>query len=100
VREELRVPFVRDMVARILKVHGLRRRAKRDGRSPDESALRGAFRTFFPGAQWVGDGMPVPVVVDRERLTFTLELDVDAYTGAFAGVSVQGGRRGDRRSLP
>ena len=94
------MPFVRDMVARILKVHGLRRRAKRDGRSPDESALRGAFRTFFPGAQWVGDGMPVPVVVDRERLTFTLELDVDAYTGAFAGVSVQGGRRGDRRSLP
>lgn len=89
VRDELRVPFGRDMVARILEVHGLRRCAKRDGRSPDESALRGAFRTFFPGAQWVGDGMQVPVVVDSQRFTFNLELDVDAHTGAFAGVSVR-----------
>lgn len=89
VREELRVPFGRGMVARILEVHGLRRRARRDGRSPDESALRGAFRTFFPGAQWVGDGMQVPVVVDDQRFTFNLELDVDAHTGAFAGVSVR-----------
>ena len=89
VREELRVPFGDDMVARILEVHGLRRRARRDGRSPDESALRGAFRTFFPGAQWIGDGMQVPVVVDDQRFTFNLELDVDAHTGAFAGVSVR-----------
>lgn len=89
VREELRVPFGHDMVARILEVHGLRRRARRDGRSPDESALRGAFRTFFPGAQWVGDGMQVPVVVDDQRFTFNLELNVDAHTGAFAGVSVR-----------
>ena len=89
VREELRVPFGRDMVARIHEVHGLRRRARREGRSPDESALRGAFRTFFPGAQWVGDGMQVPVVVDDQRFTFNLELDVDAHTGAFAGVSVR-----------
>ena len=89
VRDELRVPFGHDMVARILEVHGLRRRARRDGRSPDESALRGAFRTFFPGAQWVGDGMQVPVVVDDQRFTFNLELDVDAHTGAFTGVSVR-----------
>ena len=89
VRDELRVPFGHDMVARILEVHGLRRRARRDGRSPDETALRGAFRTFFPGAQWVGDGMRVPVVVDDQRFTFNLELDVDAHTGAFTGVSVR-----------
>jgi len=89
VQGELRVPFGRDLVARILEVHGLRRRAKRDGRRPDEIALRGAFRTFFPGAQWVGDGMQVPVVVDDRRFIFNLELDVDAYTGAFAGASVR-----------
>ena len=89
VQGELRVPFGRDLVARILEVHGLRRRAKRDGRTPDEIALRGAFRTFFPGAQWVGDGMQVPVVVDDRRFIFNLELDVDAYTGAFAGASVR-----------
>jgi hypothetical protein len=89
VRNELRVPFGHDMVARILEVHGLRRRAKRDGRSPDESALRGAFCTFFPGAQWVGDGMQVPVVVDDQHFTFNLELDVDAHAGAFVGLSVR-----------
>ena len=89
VRDGLLVPFGRDMVARILHVHGLRRPARRDGRSPDEVALRGAFRTFFPGAQWIGDGMQVPVVVDGHRFTFNFELDVDAYTGAFTGACVR-----------
>lgn len=88
-REQLHVPFGRELVARILAVHGLRHRARRGGRSPDEIALRGAFRTFFPGAQWVGDGMQVPVVVDDQRLTFNLELNVDAHSGAFVGVSVR-----------
>jgi hypothetical protein len=89
VRDGLLVPFGRDMVARILHVHGLRRPARRDGRSPDEVALRGAFRTFFPGAQWIGDGMQLPVVVDGHRFTFNFELDVDAYTGAFTGACVR-----------
>ena len=89
VQGELRLPFGRDLVARILEVHGLRRRAHRDGRSPDERALRGAFRTFFPGAQWVGDGMQVPVVINGRRFTFNLELNVDAHTGAFVGASVR-----------
>ncbi len=89
VRVELRVPLGRDLVARILDVHGLRRRARRDGRAPDEIALRGAFRTFFPGAQWVGDGMQLPVVVDDQRFTFNLELDVDAHTAALPGASIR-----------
>jgi hypothetical protein len=89
VRGELRVPFGIETVARILHVHGLRRPKRRDGRTPDEIALRGAFRTYFPGAQWVGDGMQLPVVVDGQRFTFNLELDVDAHTGAFTGASVR-----------
>jgi len=89
VRVALHVPFGRELVARILEAHGQRHRARRHGRSPDEIALRGAFRTFFPGAQWVGDGMQVPVVVDDQRFTFNLELHVDAHSGAFAGVSVR-----------
>ena len=51
--------------------------------------MRGAFRTYFPGAQWVGDGMQVPVVVDEERFVFNLELHVDAHTSALVGVSVR-----------
>jgi len=89
VRRDLHVPFGRDLVRRILEVEGLRKPARRAGRqSQDEAALRGAFRTFFPGAQWVGDGMQVPIVVDGQRFVFNVELDVDAYAGAFVGASV------------
>lgn len=89
VRVELRIPFGRDLVARILDVNGVRKRSHRDGRRPDEIAMRGAFLTYFPGAQWVGDGMQVPVVVDGQRFNFNLELNVDAHSGAFVGVSVR-----------
>ncbi len=88
VRRDLHVPFGRDIVRRILETDGQRKPARRDGRSPDELALRGSFQTYFPGAQWVGDGMQVPVVVDGHRFVFNLELDVDAHTGAFVGASV------------
>lgn len=86
---ELRLPFGRDLLARILEVHGLRRRLQRNGRSPDELALRDAFTTFFPGAQWVGDGMQLPIVVDGQRFVFNLELAVDAHTDAFTGLSLR-----------
>ena len=89
VRTQLRVPFGRHLLTRILAVHGQRARTSREGRSPDERALRGTFRTFFAGAQWVGDGMQVPVVVDGQRFVCNVELDVDAHTGAFVGVSVR-----------
>jgi hypothetical protein len=89
VRRDLHLPFGRALVGRILEAHGRRRATRRAGRSPDELALRGAFRTFFPGAQWVGDGMAVPVVVDGQRFTFNVELDVDAHTAALVGGSVR-----------
>ena len=89
VRNHLRVPFGRSMVGGTLQVHGLRRPRKREGRTPDEIALRGAFKTFFAGAQWVGDGTQVSVAINDERFTFNLELNVDAHTGAFVGISVR-----------
>ena len=89
VRRDLHVPFGRDLVRRVLETDGQRKPASRDGRTPDELALRGSFRTYFPGAQWVGDGMQVPVVVDEHRFVFNLELDVDAHTGAFVGASLR-----------
>ena len=88
-RTHLHVPFGRDLIGRILFVHGARRPARREGRSPDESALRGSFRTFFAGAQWVGDGMQVPITVDGQRFVFNFELDVDAHSGAFVGACVR-----------
>lgn len=89
VRTNLRVPFGRQLVARILEQNRARCARRRPGRSPDELALRGAFETFFPGAQWVGDGKHVRVVLDHETFAFNLELEVDTHTGAFVGLSVR-----------
>jgi hypothetical protein len=89
VRRDLLIPFGRMLVARILDAHGVRQKVRRGGRSSNEIASRGSFVTFFPGAQWVGDGMQVPVLVDGRRFTVNFELDVDAHTDAFVGISVR-----------
>ena len=89
VHDDLRIGLGRDLIRRILESEGLRRTARRAGRSPDERALRDAFKTYFPGAQWVGDGMQVPVVFGGRSFVFNVELDVDAHTAAFVGASVR-----------
>ena len=89
VRQDLLVPFGPALISSILQVHGERNPERRKGRRSDEIATRGAFVTFFPGAQWVGDGMQVPVVIDGQRFTVNFELNVDAHTGAFVGLSVR-----------
>lgn len=83
-----RIPFGRTLVARILEAHGVRLRKRRRGRSPDERALRDAFETFFPHAQWVADGARVPIDVDGRTLAFNVELNVDPYSDAFVGAHV------------
>ena len=89
VQHQLRLPFGRQLIARILQTHGVRLARKRAGRSPDELALRSAFETFFPGAQWVGDGKTVRVVIGDDSFAFNLELQVDAHSGAWVGLSVR-----------
>lgn len=87
-RQQLRIPFGRQLIGHILEANGQRQPQRRPGRSPDEAALRGAFTTFFSGAQWVGDGKTVVVTVGQERHAFNLELNVDANSGAFVGLTV------------
>lgn len=89
VEHDLRIGYGRDLIRRILETEGLRRTSKRSVVERDAIATRGSFRTYFPGAQWVGDGMQVPIVVGEQRFVFNVELDVDAHTGAFVGVSVR-----------
>jgi hypothetical protein len=89
VAEHLRVPYKRTAIAAILAAHGARQRGHREGRSPDEAALRESFETFFPGAQWVADGTPVSVTAFGQRFAFNFELVVDAHSGAFTGVSIR-----------
>jgi hypothetical protein len=89
VRDQQRISFGRSIISQILFVNGQRRPQRRGGRSPDERALRGAFETFFGGAQWVGDGSPIPVTIHGQRFVFNLELMVDAYSGGFVGMSAR-----------
>lgn len=88
-RVNLRIPYGRTLIASILEHCGERRARRRPGRSPDEKALRGAFETFFPGAQWEGDGTSVDVQIGEQRFRFNLELLVDAHSAAAVGASVR-----------
>jgi hypothetical protein len=89
VQRELGIGWGRDTVTHVLELHGVRRPQRRGGRSPDELALRGRFQTFFPGAQWVGDGMSVPVRIGGELVKLNFELQCDAFSGAFVGISIR-----------
>jgi hypothetical protein len=79
----------KQLIAYILEACNERQPRRRQGRTADETALRGSFDTFFPGAQWVGDGKAVDVVVNGDKHTVNLELNVDAHTGAWVGLSVR-----------
>jgi hypothetical protein len=85
----LRIPYGRALITSILEQHGEHTPKRRPGRSPDEKALRGAFETFFPGAQWEGDGTPIDVQIGQQRFGFNLELMVDAHSSANVGVSTR-----------
>lgn len=89
VQHQLRIPYGRTLIASILEKHGVRLPRRRAGRSPDEKALRQAFETFFPGAQWQGDGSPIRVDIDGQRFDFNLELMVDTCTDAAVGGSIR-----------
>ena len=85
----LRIPLSRVHVSDILEAHGVRIPKRRGRRAPDASAMRGAFETFFPGAQWVGDGSQMTIELWGHRFDFNLELNVDPDTGAFVGASIR-----------
>jgi len=88
-QQHWRLPFGRTLIANILTAYGVRFAKRRSGRSPDEDALRAKFLTFFPGAQWVGDGTMLRITLDGEPFTFNLELMVDPASGAFVGASLR-----------
>ena len=89
VSHDLRIPYGRTLIASILEAHGERSPQRRSGRSPDEKAIRGSFETFFPGAQWEGDGTPIAVEINEQRFDFNLELMVDAHSDASVGICIR-----------
>ena len=88
-RRDHRLELGPTLVASILFEYGLRVPARRGGRSRDDEALRNSFETFFPGAQWVGDGKQLAVVIDGKTFHRNLELVVDAASDAAVGISVR-----------
>lgn len=88
VQRHCRIAWGRTMIQRMLEATGVRIPRRRAGRSPDETALSGAFLTWFPHAQWEGDGCQVPVLIDGELIVFNLELIVDSHTSALLGAVV------------
>ncbi|MFT6142625.1 MAG: hypothetical protein ACJAZO_001668 [Myxococcota bacterium] len=88
VQFHLRIPFGRQHIADLLQAHGVRLPARR-GRHRDASAHRAGFETFFPNAQWVGDGTELVVQVAGQPFKVNLELLVDTDTGAFTGASIR-----------
>ena len=84
----LRIPFGRQMLSDILKAHGVRLPHRR-GRPVDASARKNGFESFFPGAQWVGDGAELVVEVHGQRIKVNLLLLVDPDSGAFTGASIR-----------
>jgi hypothetical protein len=88
-RRDHRLELGTTLVASILFEYGLRVPARRNGRSRDEEALRKSFEIFFPGAQWVGDGKQLAIVIDGKTYHRNLELVVDAASAAAVGISVR-----------
>ena len=89
VKEQLRIPFGPHLVRTILSMYGERMPRRRRGRAPDEEAIREQYQRFFPGAQWQGDGMQIPVVINGERFKFNLQLNVDSFSGAWVGMAIR-----------
>jgi hypothetical protein len=89
VRRDHRLELGTTLIANILFEYGLRIPARRDGRSRDDEALRKTFEIFFPGAQWVGDGKQLAIVIDGKTFYRNLELVVDAASAAALGISVR-----------
>jgi hypothetical protein len=88
VRNHLHISVGNTQIANLLEASGVRRRQRRSGRSPDEVATRGAFQTYFPNAQWVGDGSSIFVVFEGQRFDFNFELIADCYSDGFIGMAV------------
>jgi hypothetical protein len=84
----LRIPLSMNAVRDLLQAHGVRIPNRR-GRPPDAAVGRGGFETFFPRAQWVGDGTELAVTINGQRFVVNLELLVDADSGAFVGASIR-----------
>ena len=85
-RTEHRLPYGATYVGDFLEALGERKRRRRMPVEPPWSS--NTFRTFFPGAQWIGDGTDIGVHWGGEFFVFNLEAIIDAASNAMVGIAV------------
>lgn len=87
-RAEHRLPYGDTYVGNFLQAAGLRERRGRK-RSPVEAPWSsGTFRSFFPGAQWLGDGTTITVRWGELVFCFNVEALFDPAADALVGFTV------------
>jgi hypothetical protein len=81
-----RIPCGNTFIGNFLQGIGLRHRR---GRTPVEAPWSsGTFRTYFPGAQWLGDGAGIAFCWGEDTFVFNLEAIFDPAVGSVIGISV------------
>lgn len=83
---EFAIPFSSTLIGNILQAMGLRDRKPRA--SNEVPGSRGAFRTDFPGAQWLGDGTTIAIYLNGRRHVFNIEALLDIASNAMVGIAV------------
>ena len=86
VRREHRLPYGTTFIGNVLAAAGLRDRPPR--RQQDTPWSPGTFRTFFPGAQWLGDGTTIGIWLAGRIFAFNVEVILDTTSNAMLGVTV------------
>lgn len=87
-RAEHRLSYGDTFIGNFLQAAGLRQRQGR-GRTPVEAPWSShTFRSFFPGAQWLGDGTTIAVQWGELVFCFNLEALFDPASDALVGFTV------------
>ncbi len=84
--KEHRLPFTMTYIGDALEAAGLRtRRRRRDEQAPWTA---GTFRSYFPGAQWLGDGTSIAVRFQGQVFVFNVEYLHDVAADAGMGFHI------------
>ena len=88
VQRNLDLPWTRNAINALLVDHGLRAPRSGPGRRGARAPC-GRFKTFFPDAQWVADGLQLDIRIHDRSYPVNLELVVDPMSGAVMGASLR-----------
>jgi hypothetical protein len=83
---DLRLPWRRTFIARLLEASGLRQPQRR--KTPRPTWNRDTFRRLFPGAQWLGDGTTLAIRLRGRWHAFNLQATLDVDSNALVGLEV------------